>query len=113
MTMELNQLFSLLLVVLLSAEEKALRFTNVTEQVGLSNIEGTFVVAAFSDANVDKHLDVLLVNKTDGEVYLMPQYVHALILVKQLAVGMRFHCYYGMDISLYCLCRGKKFTHQS
>lgn len=66
--MELNQLLSLLLIVLLPGEEKALTFTNVTDQVGLSNVEGNFAVAAFSDANVDKHLDILLVNQTDGQI---------------------------------------------
>ena len=78
--MELNQLFSLLLVVLLSEEEKALTFTNVTEQVGLSYIKGTFAVAAFSDANVDKHLDILLVNQTNGEMHIHDSTVCALTI---------------------------------
>ena len=56
-----------LLLLLLSEEEKALTFTDVTSEVGLSHLKGVFAVAAFSDFNADKNLDIALVNRSIGQ----------------------------------------------
>ena len=63
-------LFSCLLVVLVLCEQyKALTFTNVSDEVGLRLLdEADVAVAAFVDVNADKHLDVLLVNRSAGEL---------------------------------------------
>ena len=63
-------LFSCLLVVLvLCGQCKALTFTNVSDEVGLRLLGGADIaVAAFADVNADKHLDLLLVYRSAGEL---------------------------------------------
>ena len=46
----------------------ALRFSSVTQEVGLSNIVGR--IAAFADFNADKVTDVLVLNSTGVYFYI-------------------------------------------
>ena len=63
------RLSCLLVVLVLCGRYKALTFTNVSDEVSLRLLgEADVAFAAFVDVNADKHLDVLLVNRSAGEL---------------------------------------------
>ena len=85
-------LSSLLVVLVLCGQDKALMFTNVTDEVGLRQLNGADVaVAAFVDVNADKHLNVpFLCTDLMGDAVRVRTYVCTYITTDEesLSVGV-------------------------